>query len=411
MQPSNGSGWTIVDADAHVTEPPDIWTSRVPKKYADVIPRVELNPKTNHHHWKVGDRWYWPVAGASTSQAGWPEYIPSGPWEYEDADPAVYKADERLKRLDEYGVDIQILYPNLVGFISAALIPLGLEVSTMIVRAYNDFMLEWSSADSRRLIPMAMLPFWDLDSAVAELERCVGLGFKGVLFANKFERLGLPSFVDSHWDPIYAAAQEIGIPINYHVGFASLEERMAEDGGGMGFQRRNASADDRRNASRNGAVMIMGADDLLGQILVSGLCERFPTLKLVSVETGFGHIPFYLEALDWHWKTYGNHNALPLCPSEYFKRQCYGTYWFEKAQLRDLDLYPDNFMFSTDFPHGTSVAPGPCGGTQLTPREYAAEGHAQLDPVLREKALFRNAVEIYNLDVSDREGEAAMSAS
>jgi predicted TIM-barrel fold metal-dependent hydrolase len=149
----------------------------------------------------------------------------------------------------------------------------------------------------------------------------------------------------------------------------------------------------------------MTQNDLLGQILTSGLCERFPDLKLVNVETGFGHVPFYLESLNWHWRTYGNEAAAgkgSLLPSEYFARQCYGTYWFETSQLRDLDLYPDNFMFSTDFPHGTSLAPGPCAGTTLTPAEYVKIGHTDLDPVLREKALSGNAAAVYKLELPAR---------
>ena len=131
--------------------------------------------------------------------------------------------------MNEFGIDIQLLYPNLVGFASAALIPLGDEVSSDIVRAYNDFIWEWSEADRRRLIPTAMLPFWNIEASVDEMHRCVDLGFKGILFANKFERLGLPSFVSSHWDPIYSTAQDLDVSVNYHVGFGDLEEMMSEE--------------------------------------------------------------------------------------------------------------------------------------------------------------------------------------
>ena len=397
MMTSSAGSSLIVDADAHITEPPDVWTARVPKKYAEVLPHVAVHPKTGHHHWRVGDSWYWPVAGGMLSQAGWPEPMPSSPWEYEEADPAVYKAEKRLERMDEYGIDVQIVYPNIIGFISAALIPLGIEVSAMAVRAWNDFILEWCSADSRRLVPMAMLPFWDMDAALAEMERCVNRGFKGVLFANKFERIGLPSFVSPHWDPIYAAAQDFDIPINYHVGFGAHEDVLSEDSEVMGAHLRNSSPEEMKEWVRWASTGLVNQDDLLGQILLSGLCERFPRLRLVSVETGFGHIPFYLETLDWHCRTYGFANPMPLLPSEYFKRQCYGTYWYERSTLRDLENFPDNFMFSTDFPHGTSLAPGACAGTTLMPSAYVSESHANLDPAVRDKALSGNAAAVYKV--------------
>lgn len=391
--------WVIVDTDSHMTEPPDVWTSRVPKKYADVVPRVAVHPKTGRRHWRVGDVWYWPVAGAGTSQAGWHEYLPSSPWEYDEVDPAVYQAESRLARLDDYGIDIQFVYPNIIGFVSAALIPLGTEVATMCVRAWNDFIWEWCSADHRRLIPMAMMPFWDIDASIAEMERCMNLGFKGVLFANKFERIGLPSFVSEHWDRVYAAAQDFDVPINYHLGFDSHEDRMAEDTGTRA-KIREAPADVARAYIVNGIDAFMTQPGVLGRLLTSGICERFPRLKFVSVETGFGQFPFYLEMLDWYWKQYNGGEFLPLLPSEYFKRQCFATYWFEKSTLSALPLYPDNFMFSTDFPHGTSLSPGPCGGTTLIPAEYAALGHSALDPEIRTKALSGNAAAIYKLDLS-----------
>ena len=147
--------------------------------------------------------------------------------------------------------------------------------------------------------------------------------------------------------------------------------------------------------------MLMTQDNVLGTLLTSGLCERFPRLKLVSVETGFGHIPFYLECLDWHWKVQGNVNALPLLPSEYFRRQCYGTFWFETSTLRDLDQFPENFMFSTDYPHSTGLAPGPCAGTQLIPSVYASEGFQNIDPAIRAKALYQNACDVYGLEIEE----------
>jgi uncharacterized protein len=388
----------IVDTDSHLTEPADVWTSRVPAKYADVVPRVGVHPKTGRRHWRVGDVWYWPVAGGGTSQAGWHEYLPSSPWEYNEIDPAAFNAGDRLKRLDEFGIDVQFVYPNIIGFVSSALMPLGTEVANACVRAWNDFIWEWCSADRRRLQSMAMLPFWDIEASLAEMRRCVDLGFKGVLFANKFERIGLPAFTSDHWDRVYAAAQDFDVPINYHLGFESMADRMAEDTGARA-KIRDSSAEEGIRYIVEGIDAFMAQPGLIGRLLTSGLCERFPRLKFVSVETGFGQFPFYLEMLDWYWKQYNGSSVLPLLPSEYFRRQCFASYWFEQSTLDKLPLYPDNFMFSTDFPHGTSLSPGPCGGTTLTPAEYARQGHSSLDPALRAKVLSGNAAAVYKLDL------------
>jgi uncharacterized protein len=385
----------IVDADCHLTEPADLWTARVPAKYREVVPRVDVHPANGIHHWRIGDRWLHPVG--YHSPAGWGQYPPDRPLEFEDCEPGTYDARERLKRMDEFGLAAQILYPNIVGFLAGDFSKLDPEVSVLCVQAYNDFAHEWASEDPRRLFPIAMVPFWDREASVREIERCVSLGFRGVLFANKLEMIGMPSFLDSYWDPIYATAQECGVPINYHIGFSSDEVSLR-----LGADAVNAARQEPEKA-RLAAVgrlgqTLMGQATLLGSIVLSGICERFPRLKLVSVETGFGHLPFYLETLDWQWKAYGN-ESLALLPSEYFRRQCYTTFWFDRVALRLLDCYPENFMFSTDYPHPTSLSPGPCAGTTLMPSQWVEEAFVDIDPWLKERAVFANANQVYNLNL------------
>src|ERR1700709_2646240 len=67
----------IVDTDTHLAEPPDLWTNRVSKKWADVVPRVVRDEKRNFDRWVIGDRKLTGVASWAT--AGWPEYPPSFP--------------------------------------------------------------------------------------------------------------------------------------------------------------------------------------------------------------------------------------------------------------------------------------------------------------------------------------------
>src|SRR3984893_6274644 len=156
----------VIDTDTHVTEPPDLWTSRVPRKMLDDVPHVELNPNTQHHHWRIQDHWL--MAVGFYAVAGWKEHPPATPSEYEEVDPGAWKAQDRLKRMDEYGIYGQVLYPNLIGFEAPLFMRLGPELSLACTRAYNDFITEFASADTKRLIPITMLPFWDQDASVVE---------------------------------------------------------------------------------------------------------------------------------------------------------------------------------------------------------------------------------------------------
>lgn len=383
----------IVDADAHILEPADCFTSRLPSRFADIAPRVERSPRNGVSHWRIGSNWIWPVGYFGS--AGFHEYPPVSPMEYEDVQTSTYDAHERLKRMDDYGLDVQLLYPNIVGFQAPLLVAEGHEFALACTQAYNDFAFEWSSADPKRLIPIVMLPYWDRDACVTEMERCVGRGAKGVLFANKFERVGLPSFTDPYWDPVYSTAQELGVPVNYHVGFSSFEASEVLNEDAIASKRADA---DRARPSRAlwSCSLLMQQADVIGQLLISELCDRFPRLNIVSVETGFGHMPFYLECLDWHWKALGN-KSRDLLPSEYFARQVHGTFWFERGTLPLLSEYPNNFMFSTDYPHSTGGAPGPAS-PGVPASQYVAEAFAGVDPELAEKAIWGNASRLYHLD-------------
>ena len=108
----------VVDVDTHVIEPPDLWTSRLPKKYADVAPQLEWDEAMQLNRWHVGPHL---IAGvAAHSHAGWKDFYPSTPPTLEEADPGGWDSHERLKSMDRHGVDVQIIYPNLLGFMGFA---------------------------------------------------------------------------------------------------------------------------------------------------------------------------------------------------------------------------------------------------------------------------------------------------
>ena len=113
----------VIDTDTHIVEPPDLWTSRLASKWGDRRPHLEFNSDWGVERWKVGNRWLNPVAHYNS--AGWKEHPPSYPPSLDEADPAGHDPHERLKRMDEYGLYAQVLYPNIIGFDSQAFLELG----------------------------------------------------------------------------------------------------------------------------------------------------------------------------------------------------------------------------------------------------------------------------------------------
>jgi predicted TIM-barrel fold metal-dependent hydrolase len=374
----------IIDADAHITEPADVWTARVPAKYLDHVPQVGRADDGK-------DTWFIDGAPVSkvggTAAAGWPEPFPSAPATYEECHPAAHDAHARLRYMDEAGIWAQVLYPNVAGFGSQRFLAIpDDELKLVCVRAYNDFLRDWASADDRRLITVMSTPFWDVDAAVAEIERCAATGHRGVLFTGEPTRFGLPHLGNAHWDRFWAAAADHGMPIHLHLGSGDMTtsftpERIAAHGTAATY------------AFTSTELFLKNAMQI-ADLLLSGVLPRHPGLQVVSVESGIGWIPFVMEAVDHSYLEGrpGRASEWELLPSEYFARQVYACYWFETvAPRRLLDELPvDNILFETDFPHPTCLY----GNLQ----EKIEAGLGDAPPAVREKFLWENSARLYGVE-------------
>src|SRR5262249_20782784 len=156
---------------------------------------------------------------------GWKDYWPSCPRTLDEADPAAYDPTARLQRMDEYGIDAQLIFPNIIAFEVHAFIAMAdPEYRLECVRAYNDFQTEFCSQDPERLIPQMFLPFWDIDASLAEMRRCVDLGHRAINWGIEFEKVGLPNARDEYWTPILGQAQDFELPLTFHIGFNSAPD-------------------------------------------------------------------------------------------------------------------------------------------------------------------------------------------
>ena len=159
----------IIDADTHITEPPDVWTARVPKRLLDRVPHMVRNDEGKDIWLLEGERIY--TVGV-TATAGWTKPFPNGPPTLDECHPAAYDSAARLRYMDEVGIWAQVLYPNVGGFGSQRFLRMDdAEVKLACVQAYNDFLRDCASVDARRLITIMATPFWDIDATVAEVQR------------------------------------------------------------------------------------------------------------------------------------------------------------------------------------------------------------------------------------------------
>jgi len=375
--------YTIIDVDAHITEAPDTWTSRVAAKYVDRVPHVRR--VDGKDVWFIDGQVASPVG--PTAPAGWSSPVPAMPNTYEDLLPAAYDARARLALLDEVGIWAQLLYPNVGGFGGQRFLRLkDRELMYECVRAYNDWQHEWASADAQRLIPVASLPFWDVDDCVREIERTAALGFKTVLFTGEPHRFDLPYMGDAYWNPLWAAATAHQMPVNLHVGGGEFNWDL----------RRTAERGFAETFAIEGLALFHKNGQQVCDVLLSGILPRFPTLRIVSVESGIGWLPFALEAIDYQFIEGGGKHTRPeldRLPSEYFADQVSITFWFEKFAVRELvgrAIPANNVMFETDFPHPTCLY----GNVH----EHIEASMRGVSDDIRRKLLWDNAMSLYHLD-------------
>jgi len=382
---TKGMEW-VIDADAHVTEPPEVWQERVPSKFKEMAPRMVRGEDGV-------DRWY--VAGVqtrlsvgATAPAGWTEPLPSLPRNMDEIPRAAWDAKERLAYMDSIGLWAQVMYPNVGGFGNQAFLQLGdPELMLACVQAYNDWLLDWCSHDSKRLIPIMAMPFWDVDASVRELERCAELGHRGVLFTGEPQRFGLPVLGHEHWNPLWSAAQDAALSISFHIGSGDFSVHLTPE--------RIEAHGYPATAARSGLALFFENGTQVADLLLSGVLPRYPDLKFVSVESGIGWVPFALEALDFafdHFQVRRDRPQFELLPSEYFRRQVYGCYFFEEfAPQRMLDVIgADNFLFETDYPHPTCLY-----GDVRERIEASVKGHPD---AVRHKLLWANAANLYRIE-------------
>jgi predicted TIM-barrel fold metal-dependent hydrolase len=381
----------ILDSDTHVVEPPDLWTSRLPKALVDRGPVVKWDEKRQLEGWFLGDSFMMPVGAPAA--AGWPEPSPLFPRKWSDVGDFMWDPAARVARMDADGIEAQILYPNIAQFNSATLTSEGdMALSLACIRAYNDYLTEFIDAAPSRFVAITSIPFWDIDESIIELERCQKAGHRGVIMTQDPRRFGLPALSSRHWDRLWEVLQANQIPVNFHIGSGGAESVFDRPDSEMGIH---------ANAAYNGVGLFMGNASTIAELVCGGVCHRFPSLNFVAVESGVGWVPFHLDLLDWQWLNCGvrgEHPEYDLLPSEYFSRQIFISFWFERTTLQfALDrLGPDNILYETDFPHTTSMTPGPAS-VAIPPTQYISEVLGHLSPEVQHKVLWQNAANIYHL--------------
>ncbi len=396
----------IVSVDDHVVEPPDTWSSRLPKKYADVGPRVIYAPsgevvfkggKLTISPGKKGEGpeaafWFYeelrrPLMRLDAA-AGYPrDDVDLRLVGYDDMRKGAWSVPERLADMDQNWIESSLCFPTFPRFCGQTFLEAkDKELADLCVKAYNDFMVEeWCGNSDGRLIPLIIIQLWDANLAAEEVRRNAARGVRAVCFSEIPPFLGLPSVhdTDHYWDPFFAACEETGTVINMHIGSSSKMPSTSADA----------------PPAVGSTLTFANSAYSLVDWLMSGVFTRFPNLTIAYSEGQIGWIPYVLERADVVWEENrgwgGVADIVTEPPSELFRKHVYGCFFNDAHGLKSLeDIGVDNVTYESDYPHSDSTWPDT--------RTIAEEHMKELSADVIEKIVRGNAIRMLDLDANGR---------
>jgi uncharacterized protein len=304
----------LISADSHMSEPANLWDERLPERFTDRWIRRPSNRPENHDV----------LHPRSGRPGGW--------------DP-----EARLVDMAVDGVVAEVLYPSSsIGIFRKD----DHELQEAFFRIYNDWLIEYCSVAPDRLWGQGIIPLWDVDHAVAELERCKKAGLVGAtIWLVPPEEL---PFNSPHYNRFWAAAQSLEMPVSMHInmGYGPYAIMAPENDGTVESHRRSLNL--------NKAAAMNALLDLMGY----GVLDRYPGLKIIIAEVDGGWVPYWLQEADHFFKFKKLPQPLELTPSQYFERQCAATFMDDEVAGQLLSRWCQNsLLWSSDYPHANGIWP------------------------------------------------------
>ena len=333
---------TIISADSHVFEPVNLWETRLDRKFRERGPRFVADYQGKPGTWFVCDGIN-PRSISSIAATGIPkeDLVKFTGVHHKDLRPGGYDPAARLKDQDIDGVSGEVLYATYA--MQLYVMP-DAELQEAAFNAYNEWLVEMCSQAPDRLVGLALISMYNVDHAVKALQRWAKRGLRGAMIAN------VPpegtEYSEALYEPFWAAAEEIGVPISIHTLTSNRKENYR-------FSRETRGA--ARYPENPMEVMLT-----LGEILTSPLLDRHPRLRLVLAEADIGWLPWLLDRVDRGHERYARQNNIhtELKPSEYFHRNVSAAFIMDRVGVFTREFMGvENLMWSSDYPHTDSTWP------------------------------------------------------
>lgn len=377
-----------ISGDSHIDLswlPPELFVENATAAFRDRMPFVEDTPKGPRWTTKSGLHLGFACALGATGrpyEVGKQERADKMAAEglFDDGKRGIRRISEphlRVRDQDRDGVDGEILY----GILGMSERLRDDEASVEVLRIYNDWLSSFCAHYPNRLLGLANIPCHTPEMALTEARRVAARGGLRGLDMAAASPAAKP-YYHPDWDPFWAFASEVGMPVHFHTfgpefpaGWESWDAATKEGARGAAFA----------------CGQFFRAARVLTGLVMGGVLDRFPKVKIVFAESGVGWIPYILDRMNWSWDEEFRHTLkLSLRPSEYWYRQCYASFQTEESALPVLHLAGlDNILWASDFPHPDGIWPDS--------QEYIAKLFGNLSADERDKVTYRNAAGLYGL--------------
>ena len=369
----------MISSDSHIVEPPDLWTGRLLAHLGDRAPRVVA--EDDGEWWYIDGRKTMSHLGIQTGARfeGDPDKLVTSAT-FDQVRPAAYDPAAYVAENEADGIWGSVIYPS-EGLVLFS-VP-NTEVVTASMRGYNEWLAEFCATDPARLKGLAMVNVDDVDEAVSDLARIRDLGLAGVLVTVK-----PPAWAPFHspvYDPFWAAAQDLALPISLHTATDRADPRA----GDAAFSLDVKSVPPSVFVNKDFQVR-----QALADLILTGVFERFPQLRVGTVEHELAWIPFFLDQMDYtytdrprrgDWYRFREPGVLP---SDFWRRNCFASFQEDANGVRMRDVIGvETLMWGSDYPHTESTFP--------RSREIVGEILAGADPAERLAILRDNAARLY----------------
>ena len=378
-----GRKYQVISGDGHLETPPD-FVAFLPEKYKDRAPKLITLPDGGGDAWLMEGM---PLTYASQNLRGRGKVKFAGQSYFNDDGSRTDGAGDgaqRLREQDEDGIDAELLFAPVFASRFLEKIPEH-DIYLAMVRAYNDWLVDYCSVAPDRLFGNALMPISGIDDAVAELERADELGFKSVQLLNNPNGGGAPKPED---DRFWEKALELDMPLSPHFSFGGVMN--------LGGPRHDTSqwpveAGMTQHSQSPPAPT-------MAQLIVHGTFERFPELKFYFAEINAAIFPASLYYMDRDYLEYNSwfQLELPQMPSQYMREHAIYGMVREPLAVKIGQELPNEmplelFWWGSDFPHSV--------GTFPHSRKYIEETFSDLSPELRHTLLVGNAAKHLHLDL------------